>query len=94
MNIREHELRIELRCTEGAVLRALGLVERRGFRLRTCQLHAESGDRRVLDIVVESVRPADLLKRQLERLHDVLSVHNRSYVQGPGVTRLDRPALA
>lgn len=69
-----HQLRIELNTAEGAVLRALGLIERRGFLLQTCNLHAELDGKRVLEILVESARPPELLKRQLERLHDVQSV--------------------
>lgn len=74
MNTTTHQLRIELSTSEGAMLRALGLIERRGYLLQTCQLHAELEGRRVLDILVESDRPAALLKRQLERLHDVMAV--------------------
>lgn len=69
-----HQLRIELNTAEGATLRTLGLIERRGYRLQTCNLHAELEGRRVLEVMVESDRSIDLLKRQLERLHDVQSV--------------------
>ncbi len=69
-----HQLKIELSNNEGAMLRALGLTERRGYLLQTCKLHAELDGKRVLDIRVESDRPAALLKRQLERLHDVITV--------------------
>lgn len=69
-----HQLKIELSTSEGAMLRALGLMERRGYLLQTCTLHAELGGKKVLEIQVESDRPAALLKRQLERLHDVLRV--------------------
>ena len=69
-----HRLIIELSTSEGAMLRALGLMERRGYLLQTCTLHAQLDGKKVLEIQVESDRPAGLLKRQLERLHDVLSV--------------------
>ncbi len=69
-----HRLIIELSTSEGAMLRALGLMERRGYLLQTCTLHAELDGKKVLEIQVESDRPAGLLKRQLERLHDVLAV--------------------
>jgi acetolactate synthase II small subunit len=74
MSISNHRLTIELSCAEGAMLRALGLMERRGYFLQTCTLHAELEGKKVLEIQVESDRPAGLLKRQLERLHDVLTV--------------------
>jgi acetolactate synthase regulatory subunit len=70
----KHELRIELSTAEGAMLRTVGLVERRGFRIRTCTLHDAQDDRRLLEMTVESARPAEVLKRQIERLHDVRSV--------------------
>ena len=69
-----HTLRIQLRSCEGAVLRALGLMERRGYRLNTCTVGEACGDGRVLEVNVTSERPGGLLKRQLERLHDVLWV--------------------
>ena len=69
-----HELRIELSAAEGAMLRAIGLVERRGFPVQSCTLHSVEDERRVLEMTVESGRPVQVLKRQLERLHDVLSV--------------------
>lgn len=69
-----HQLRIELSTAEGAALRTLGMIERRGYLLQTCQLHAGLDGKRILEVAVASERPAGLLKRQLERLHDVLSV--------------------
>jgi acetolactate synthase II small subunit len=74
MSTSNHRLTIELSCAEGAMLRALGLMERRGYFLQTCTLHAELEGKKVLEIRVESDRPPALLKRQLERLHDVLTV--------------------
>lgn len=68
----QHQLRIQLRSNEGAVLRALGLIQRRGYRLESCNLAEASGDGRRMDVRVTSERPGALLKRQLERLHDVL----------------------
>ncbi len=69
-----HTLRIQLRSSEGAVLRALGLMKRRGYRLNTCTVAEACGDGRAMEVNVTSDRPGDLLKRQLERLHDVLWV--------------------
>lgn len=69
-----HTLNIQLRTAEGAVLRALGLIERRGFRLETVHAREAQGDGQAMTVTVEGDRPADLLQRQLERLHDVLWV--------------------
>ena len=70
----EYTLHIQLRDCFGATIRALGMMERRGYRLKTCSLGEPDGERRELQVTVVSTRPGDLLKRQLERLHDVLFV--------------------
>lgn len=69
-----HILHIELSSVEGAVIRALGLIERRGFSLNTCIVGESDGNGRNMKVNVSSTRPGDLLKRQLERLHDVYRV--------------------
>jgi acetolactate synthase regulatory subunit len=69
-----HILTIELRGSEGAVIRALGLIERRGFSLDKCLVGEIENNRRSMEVSVSSTRPGDLLKRQLERLHDVINV--------------------
>ena len=66
-----HTLHIQLSSVEGAVIRALGLIERRGFSLNTCIVGEADGNGRNMKVNVSSTRPGDLLKRQLERLHDV-----------------------
>ena len=70
----DHTLHIQLSSVEGAVIRALGLMERRGYTLKTCSVGESDGMGRDLDVIVTSTRPGDLLKRQLERLHDVFFV--------------------
>jgi len=72
--MQHHTLQIQLRSREGAVLRALGLMERRGYRLESCTVSEAQGDGQAMHVRVASDRPGDLLKRQLERLHDVLWV--------------------
>ena len=70
----DHTLHIQLSSVEGAVIRALGLMERRGYSLKTCSVGESDGTGRDLDVIVTSTRSGDLLKRQLERLHDVFFV--------------------
>lgn len=70
--------RIEICFTpgEGAVLRMLGVVERRGFAVRTIAM-AEDSSAASLAVEVEPrdpLRRLDVLARQLERLVDVRSV--------------------
>ena len=69
-----HTLNIQLSGAEGAVIRALGLIERRGFSLGSCSVGDIENNSRLMKVSVSSTRPGDLLKRQLERLHDVLHV--------------------
>jgi len=69
-----HTLRIQLSSVDGAVIRALGLIERRGYSLNRCSVSESDGTGRDMEVSVTSTRPGDLLKRQLERLHDVYHV--------------------
>ena len=65
------------------------MMERRGYRLKTCALGEPDGESRDMEVTVMSTRPGDLLKRQLERLHDVLEVElksDESEAQQPGVS--------
>lgn len=69
-----HILSIQLSGSEGAVIRALGLIERRGFSLDKCSVGQIENSSRAMEVSVSSARPGELLKRQLERLHDVFHV--------------------
>ncbi len=71
-------VRLEINFTpgEGAVLRMLGLVERRGFRVHGIAM-TEVANRGSLAVDVEpldSGRHLDVIARQLARLVDVQSV--------------------
>ncbi len=69
-----HRLRIQLSSVEGAVIRALGLMERRGYSLNKCTISEADGTGRNMEVSVSSSRSGELLKNQLERLHDVYHV--------------------
>ena len=69
-----HTLDIQLSGREGAVVRTLGLIERRGYSLDTCSVSSADESGQGMQVTVRSTRPGDLLKRQLERLHDVFYV--------------------
>lgn len=66
-----HRLEVTLQDAEGALLRVLGTTERRGFRVRT--MHAEIGADALfwVELTLEGTRDAELLSRQLTRLHEV-----------------------
>jgi len=69
-----YSLRIQLSSVDGAVIRALGLMERRGYSLNKCSVAEPDGNGRNMEVTVSSNRSGDLLKCQLERLHDVYHV--------------------
>ena len=89
-----HTLHIQLSSVEGAVIRTLGLMERRGFSLNTCSVSEPDGSGRAMEVTVTSTRSGDLLKRQLERLHDVFSVELKPAATGkprtPGIRPINR----
>jgi len=70
----KYSLRIQLSNVDGAVIRALGLMERRGYSLNKCSVAEPDGNGRTMEVSVSSSRSGDLLKCQLERLHDVYNV--------------------
>ncbi len=73
----KHALELKIRNIEGALIRALGTTERRGFRVLGVELDdaAEHADEaRQLRLVVRSDRCVNTLSRQLEKLHDVFAV--------------------
>ena len=66
------ELSLTLAPAEGALVRVLGLIERRGFRLGAMRSQPCT---RGLDVFLQlpsDGRPGDVLLRQVQRLHDVL----------------------
>jgi len=89
-----HTLHIRLSGAEGSVIRALGLIERRGFKLEDCTVSKADTDGRHMQVSVSSSRPGDLLKRQLERLHDVFHVELKPAAtiqkQNPGIRPVKR----
>jgi acetolactate synthase regulatory subunit len=88
-----HTLHIQLSSCEGAVVRTLGLIERRGYSLNSCTISEPDGSGRNMEVSVTSSRPGDLLKRQLERLHDIHMVKLLpvviSHTRTPGIRAID-----
>lgn len=67
-------LEITMAANEGALIRLLGTVERRGYSLDS--LHVErTADHMLVNMRIESDRDANILCRQLDRLVDVQSVN-------------------
>tara|TARA_B100001179_G_scaffold166793_1_gene122820 strand:+ start:476 stop:754 length:279 start_codon:yes stop_codon:yes gene_type:complete len=68
----EH-IRIEFRCAEGALRRTLGVIEARGFAVRSMQMGSD-GDAAVMTLALAPLDPfrkVETLLRQLDRLQDV-----------------------
>ena len=67
---------IDFAAAEGAVVRMIGLVERRGFRVRGIAM-AEEEERASLTLDLQPLdakRCLDVLALQLQRLHEVRNV--------------------
>lgn len=67
-------LHIDLDHSEGALLRVLGTVERRGFALLELNAGKPDAESYSLQLTLEGARDAEILCRQLERLIDVRAV--------------------
>ena len=69
---------VEFEIAEGAVVRMLGLIERRGFRVRRVAMAEQPCGRRAsLALAIapmDASRDVEVLARQLERLHGVWRV--------------------
>ena len=71
------EVHLTIRRREGALVRMLGLAERRGYTLTRVNAK-EVGNEWVVDLAVQSERPPTQLLAQLLKLHDVSYVELRS----------------
>ena len=67
-------LTIHLERSEGALVRLLGLAERRGYCPVRVSAVPAGPDRTVVHLGVHSDRPLDQLIRQINKLYDVLHV--------------------
>ena len=67
-------LEVHLKPAEGALLRTLGLIQRRGFTVTEMTLQSVEDGQHLQCSVVGDGRCPDLLIRQIRRLHDVYSV--------------------
>lgn len=78
-------LTIEFNPAEGAVLRVLGLIERRGYLLRSIAMNEQpNGGSLVVDVEPRGVdRRVQVVAEQLRRLIDVNSVSLGNTGAGP-----------
>ena len=67
----EH-VRIEFRCAEGALRRILGVIEARGFAVRSMQMGSDE-ERSIMMLALtpqDESRRVDTMLKQVQRLHD------------------------
>ena len=70
-----YRLDLVLKPVEGALVRVIGMTERRGFAPRAISGGSDAGDGRWrLQLEVDGSRPAETLKRQLQKVYDCESV--------------------
>jgi acetolactate synthase II small subunit len=71
-----HTLRMNIQKVEGAIIRLLGLIERRGFSVTAMNAHSDDA-RQEVEITVHlraTGRSVETLAKQIEKLYDVRSV--------------------
>lgn len=85
---------ITLSPAEGALIRTLGLIQRRGFTVTRMDMNSSEQEVRVKLELAESNRCPQVLRRQIERLHDVRNVAERGAAQaGRAPIRVGRALL-
>ncbi len=79
------QLLISFKPAEGALIRILGLIERRGFMLRDLAVRDEGTDGSIMvDLAPrDQARQLDVLARQVARLMDVKAVSIGTPAAGP-----------
>ncbi|WDS37725.1 ACT domain-containing protein [Pseudoxanthomonas sp.] len=70
----QYRLDLIVKPAEGALVRVIGMVERRGFVLRDVHATPHADGRWRLQMQVDSTRPAETLRHQLEKVYDCESV--------------------
>ena len=82
----QYRLDLVLVPAEGALLRVIGMAERRGFAPRAIAGAPDAADagRWHLQLVVDGSRPPETLCRQIEKIYDCVSV--RISALEPGVS--------
>jgi acetolactate synthase regulatory subunit len=72
-----HTLNLTIEKVEGAIIRTLGLIERRGFSVTSIDARADESAGE-MELVIElsgSGRPVETLARQIGKLFDVRAVN-------------------
>ncbi len=70
----QYRLDLIVKPAEGALVRVIGMVERRGFVPRAVHATPHADGRWRLQMQVESTRPVETLRHQLEKVYDCEAV--------------------
>lgn len=70
----QFRLDLQLSAAEGAVIRVLGMIERRGFTASSIHADRASDGTWQLSMTIAGPRPGQTLAHQLEKIHDCLQV--------------------
>ncbi|MFT3761478.1 MAG: ACT domain-containing protein [Pseudoxanthomonas sp.] len=71
----QYRLDLVLKPAEGALVRVIGMIERRGFAPRAVNGRPDAGGGPWrLQMVVDGQRPAETLRRQLQKVYDCEAV--------------------
>jgi acetolactate synthase regulatory subunit len=71
-----YRLDLVLKPAEGALVRVIGMVERRGFTSTSVQAQREASNEGhwKVQMLIAGERPGDTLRLQLEKIYDCVSV--------------------
>ena len=73
-----NQFEIRFDHSEGALLRCLGLIQRRGYGVSEMAMRSHP-EGQILSVAIETNgRSVETLMRQIDRLHDVKSVRNHA----------------
>jgi acetolactate synthase regulatory subunit len=73
----KHILKIEFEAEEGALLRLLGTIQRRGFAVASITMPEFTGALKTVHLTLEPMQASyriEVLQRQIARLHEVRAV--------------------
>jgi acetolactate synthase II small subunit len=71
----KQNIECEIAQTEGSLIRVLGVIERRGYKLQALRVLPSGEDTYQLSFSIDSNRDTAILIKQLERLFDVHDVY-------------------
>lgn len=80
-----HTLRMNLHKVEGALIRLLGLIERRGFAVTSMNACTDEHSVEVTVDIHSAGRSVETLTRQIQKLYDVRSVACLTAAEAPAV---------